>query len=79
MIAPGKNCLKIYVNELSFVNVEPLPLNPEPVNDYMILYHPTIHITDLGNHRLNKNAKSLIIQVFRTLHNDLLDRHKQKD
>jgi len=28
---------------------------------------------------LNKNAKRLVIQVFRTLHNDLLDRHKQKD
>jgi len=35
--------------------------------------------TDLGNYRLNKDAKSLIIQVVRPLHNDLLDRHKQKD
>ena len=29
--------------------------------------------TDPGNYRLNKNAKSLVIQVFRTLHNDLLE------
>jgi len=36
-------------------------------------------ISDPGNHKLNKNAKSLVIQVFRPLHNDLLDRHKQND
>ena len=35
--------------------------------------------SDLGKHRLNRNAQSLIIQAFRLLHNDLLDNHKQKD
>jgi len=28
---------------------------------------------------LNKDVKSLIIQVVRSLHNDLLDKHKQKN
>jgi len=32
-------------------------------------------ISGLGNHRLNNNAKNLV----GLLHNDLLDRHKQKD
>ena len=37
-----------------------------------------IQKTDLGKHRLNRNAGSLVIQASQLLHNDLLDNHKWK-
>jgi len=44
---------------------------------YYIIYYIFKVNTDLGNHRLNKNTKSLIIQVAWLLRNDLLDRNKR--
>jgi len=34
--------------------------------------------TDLGKHRLNRNAGSFVVQASQLLDNDLLDNHKWK-